>query len=1143
MAPITDLQIRKKAFWDTCDKFLNACLPTARPALAETDPHLLAHALQLNLEVSILHVPCVLVFQSEPHVPLVVEVLPWETPAQLIRFAPPHMGLVGAESCWINGYQADCRHRLPPDTDWVELRVTPLTANEATLCAAAFARLPRDAEPRLPRSWTAAGYFPKHGFPAGVFADVPDPTAAEFLPCLAPDIPSSSSSEAYFSSSHSGSPDCARASFPTRPSHPPHSTRQPTRRTMGPLQGSTTAQASTANMHAWRNFTPTTPPIPGPQRRWGRHGVPRELGDIAIALDAGEAEMTVFDPVLHVRVILGDRLAIGTDPVQFALAKSPYLPAGFAGRILRYPVEGYPGPQVVLFASEADGFRTAPVDLQGDSRRICTLAFPAHASVFELTLQLTEHCQAPSTLRFQVARRHAPVEVNGLRAPQFEADTLVDADVVQIRNIRQHWTPRGRPDLLALQESLGTVTPELLLPLRVRRSFTHPVCSVVVHRVGLPHQCVSYDPCMRPAIFRAHVLEALDSPPGSLLKVPLLSPHFADPRPHVLVLDADNLACRKSWALFDVRRLHVPGGASFFLAPLPPRINVDFAIRLVHERMPCTGPMAGVFHNHSWMTEELRSSGTVSLLTIVPQGANILDTPPAVYYTLDLLESNLGYQSAFCRYDEAPRAQSFLRGPRSPTTSTTTCMPCYFGAERAINPDPVHEGPSRRDPRDHVICVVASPQCPPGAFTFHESIDIPELPARALYYVAQHSFVPKLPMIRFSPVVYHTLARISMLFVTVSAEHEPRAYIWIDPLPWIRYPQFRPVDSRATLAEVLALVGLEPAAPMLATVNGQFWAGESRSFSFGDVVQVRDRVIALTTLSLDSWRFSLAHSALLHRPVFGPEMRCHANDLQMLPATAYRQFTREVLYTHFRRIYTAWARELILLPGSAVMFVGPGLPPVRFSSGTHGQPSLDVAQELYNSLFGHRFGCRTVLSMDMRENDAWLFAAVPPEDPTVTWVYGISQGLSFVHTDRSGTHLQHHPIMERTVLLPSITFGSVGVAVHTFDNRVRPVLQRRTLRGPTTGRGLPAATPGLSLLQLSVRHERVLRSGPGASTRMKPLPMHSFRLRHQLTCLLSGNLGPTDSGRISLIPRSQLRCRILSWRWVRFLAPGRSATP
>ena len=440
------------------------------------------------------HVPCVLVFQSEPHVPLVVEVLPWETPAQLIRFAPPHMGLVGAESCWINGYQADCRHRLPPDTDWVELRVTPLTAHEATLCAAAFARLPRDAEPRLPRSWTAAGYFPKHGFPAGVFADVFDPTAAEFLPCPAPDIPSSSSSEAYFSSSHSGSPDCARASFPTRPSHPPHSMRQPTRRTMGPLQGSTTAQASTANMHAWRNFTPTTPPIPGPQRRWGRHGAPRELGDIAIALDAGEAEMTVFDPVLHVRVILGDRLAIGTDPVQFALAKSPYLPAGFAGRILRYPVEGYPGPQVVLSASEADGFRTAPVDLQGDSRRICTLAFPAHASVFELTLQLTEHCQAPSTLRFQVARRHAPVEVNGLRAPQFEADTLVDADVVQIRNIRQHWTPRGRPDLLALQESLGTVTPELLLPLRVRRSFTHPVCSVVVHRVGLPHQCVSYDP-------------------------------------------------------------------------------------------------------------------------------------------------------------------------------------------------------------------------------------------------------------------------------------------------------------------------------------------------------------------------------------------------------------------------------------------------------------------------------------------------------------------------------------------------------------------------------------------------------------------------------------------------------------------------
>ena len=38
------------------------------------------------------HLPCVLLFQGEAQVPVVVEALPWETPAHLIRFAPPHMG-------------------------------------------------------------------------------------------------------------------------------------------------------------------------------------------------------------------------------------------------------------------------------------------------------------------------------------------------------------------------------------------------------------------------------------------------------------------------------------------------------------------------------------------------------------------------------------------------------------------------------------------------------------------------------------------------------------------------------------------------------------------------------------------------------------------------------------------------------------------------------------------------------------------------------------------------------------------------------------------------------------------------------------------------------------------------------------------
>ena len=911
------------------------------------------------------HIPCVLLFQGEPHVPLVVEALPWETPGHLIRFAPPHMGLIGATACWVNGFPAECQHRIPPYADWIELRVTALTASEARICAAAFARLPPGSEPRIPHSWQQAGYFPYHDFLAGTFADALGPSGTDILAIS--EHSSESPSEDCFSSSHSGSPDCARASGLARP-----------RRSQVGL-GESLPAAAVASQDVPDGGC-SGAQASGPPRRWNRRHLSSELAGIAVTIDVGECEMTVFDALVHVRVLIGDCSALMGDPVQFALDKSHHLPAGYTSRILRYGIEGYPCPQVVLFEAGKELERTAPVDLQGEVRRICTLSFPVRASIFELSLLMEQACETPSTLRFQVARRHVQVEVNGVRVPRFEADSLLDADAVQFLNVKEHWTPRDRPDIVALMASSQTFTPELLLPLQVLRSFSHPVTSAVVHRTGQPTGFVSFDPCMRPAVLRAHVLSSLGCLDSGLLKLPLLSPHFEGQHPHFIVLDKAEFQHHRYWAIFDVRRLHGPDNAPFFLAPVPAQASVGYLLQMIHERIPGLGPLAGIFHNHVWMSDVWRPLDAVSLLTVIPQGANLLDHSPAVYHTLDLLETNLGYQSAFCRYEVSSALGSSHVTAAFTTTSTTWALESDSG-RMAINPDPVREGPAVRDPRDHVICLVASPQCLPGAFTFHSSVDLPELPARALHYVTRHAFVSHMPVVRFSPVVYRTLARIPMLFATVGAELEPDVYIWIDPLPGIPYPLFRQVGPLAALDDVLSLAGLEWHGPAFATVNGQIWAGDARNFAFGDVVQVRSRLDALFAFSLDSLRFNIAHCPLLHRPVFGPEMRCLNSDLQTCPAMAYRRFTREVLYTHFRGIYTAWARELILRPGSSVMFVGPGLPPFRACSGASGQPVLEAAQALYDSLFGRSVGVRLVQSMDMQLSGAWLFAAVP-EDAT-----------------------------------------------------------------------------------------------------------------------------------------------------------------
>ena len=1051
------------------------------------------------------HVSCVLIFQSEPHVPVTIEAFPWETPADLIRFAPPHLGLIGVIACGINGYEGQCDQRIPPDTDWIELKVSPLTANEARRCLAAWGRLPAAEHPRFPAAWTQSGFYPRHGFPTdafpglvGVYAappaddanategyethdpqsSLPDPLEGPFPRSVHADDhaveSSASSSEDYFSSSHSGGLVCNRVDFPRRPRHPPGVSAQRGARPDLPTAdapsnpAAASASATTPALFPVRTHRPVIPAAPEISRRWNRALNDIELQSIAQP-DVG-TPLTVFDPIIHVRVIIVHEPDSLADPVQVALDRSPHLGPTFHGRILRHRVDGYPAPQIVLFDTAFRTMRTAPIDLQGEQQRICTLAFPQDSSVYELTLKLATACAAPPTLRFQVARRVCPVDVNGLNVPRFEADTLRDADVIEYRNVQLHWAPRFRTSLQDLLQRDISVTPQLLLPLQVRRSFSHPVDTVVVHRPERHFVRVPFESHWRPGQLRAHVLSSVDGLSDGLMKVPLLSPRYQSPCPHVFVLSREELQRYPHWALVDVRRVS-SSDDPFFLTALPTRASLGFIMQMIHDRRPDVGPIAGVFLNTSLMDDDWAPSGQMSLLTVVAPGSDLFTNSPAVWFTADLLESNLGYQTAFHRYEEPRRARSTTAasgafGVPTSTTSATTSLSWEeeMAARRPIHADPVREGPQPRDPRDHIVCVAASAQCPPGAFTFHRSVDLPEIPARILHYVSRHSFVPRLPIVGVSPMVYKTPARISMLVAFVRDEIEHQVFVWIDAMPVKPYPLFQALDGPCTLRDICSHMQLVPTATPFASVNGQIWTGEERTFHFGDVIQLRSRRASLHTLSLDSDRFCLPRAALLHRAVYGPEMGCSGINVRVTPEQAYRRFTRQLLYDHFKRTYTSWARELILLPGSRIVFVGPDLPVIRIPAGVDGQPSRELAQ--------HLVGSRRVVAMRVTLSGAWLFAAVPADSGSVTWVYEANWGLAFVHCDSDSSQLRTHPIMDRSVLVPNIDFGPVGIALHTFDNRDIPVMQRRQLRDD--GRE-ELRTDGVSLLQHRVH--RVQKCG------------------------------------------------------------------
>ena len=237
-----------------------------------------------------------------------------------------------------------------------------------------------------------------------------------------------------------------------------------------------------------------------------------------------------------------------------------------------------------------------------------------------------------------------------------------------------------------------------------------------------------------PALLRGklHMTPACDLRRACPCRNWLCSPHYGEAMPHVCAFEMDELRPHPHWAFFDVRRLDGHDQVPFFLAPVPAKANVGFLLQMTCERLPETGPIAGIFCDHMLMTDEWIPLPTVGLLTVLAPGADLLDRPPSVLYMLDLLESNTGYLSSFARFEE--RASASRARPQPSTTSTTTWARARDDVmgRRAILPDPVHEGPAPRDPRDHLICLVASAQCPPPLLSMQALTSLSCLPVRCV---------------------------------------------------------------------------------------------------------------------------------------------------------------------------------------------------------------------------------------------------------------------------------------------------------------------------------------------------------------------------------------------------------------------------
>ena len=804
--------------------------------------------------------------------------------------------------------------------------------------------------------------------------------------------------------------------------------------------------------------------------RWQRRLVQAAAEvNIAAEEELDLADFTVFDPVLHVRVMSASRHLTVTQLVQLAIARSQHLGDHLQGRLLHHVHPQFPGPQVVVHGPIPAGHIVVPIVFRSDAEQVCTLTFDRSWCAFELAVAATSACSTEASLRFQVARRIVSVEANYCRVPPFEARRLVDAEIITFADIVKDWTPQRSIRWQEVHRDERLTLAGRLNPVRVRRSFTHPPHTLFVHATGAALTSMPLDHLWRPGQLRAAALQHANAPAGSVVKLLPFSPHFQGLCPHVVILTPDDLHGHRRWAVVDCRRVSRSCEA-FRVISIPSHLSLGLLCDLLAVLQPPLAPIGRVLIDGDHLHDERRLVPEVSLLTLLPQ--HHAHMHPALCFTLDILEQGLGYQSAFCRAlpsrleGQSVDTASFLEGGAS-TTTTTWMVPSSIDLpdSRQLQVDlPAWEGPERPDSRVNVLFLVASAQCVPGMLSVHPSIDMPEVSARLLFYVSRLSFVPGMPLVQYTPRVFRTPDNRHMVFATVRNEHEPVPYVWVDALPCTDKPVFIQIGTSASLRDIAIAIDRPRIAHMFCTVNGLPWDGTVRVFAFGDVVQVRSRLPSLISFAPDCARNILTHAAALAFPVFGPYMRFRGYTLQITPPIAYRRFTREELFTHFRGVYLNLVRDLILLPGSTAMFVGPQLPCIRVCTGVEGDVSSSQAQMLYNSFLAARFGEREVVPLRWSLGSTWLVAALPSGFSDTIWAYRCNGGVGFHAAGRCGEGLRNYPLMENTVLFPTVSFGGVGIALHTFEQEAPPPL--RTFE-PQVG------VDELSLLQTSARVLRV----------------------------------------------------------------------
>ena len=817
----------------------------------------------------------------------------------------------------------------------------------------------------------------------------------------------------------------------------------------GPGHGSTALDA-TASEQA---FPARPPPVMSYTRpgRWrlpwaidtGRPYEPEVLSfhGLTIAGDAASPQFTVFDVYRNARVLPMPATVSEKAIVNVAVQATPELGKPFDYRFLRFTLEHWPEPQLVIHERLPADQVVVPI-VVSNPFEVCTIRTDRDSAPFAAIIQVASACGHPRALYQSLARGDAQLWINGRHRAPFSRDAFRVADSAKYRpgagclqsahcQVKRRW-PGTR--VLSLPEyRLCDVSDDL------------PLDFVLVHCPDEAYRVLQVPSVLRPFLFSHFVRKACRKPVGWYTAIPEASPALPGSIAHVLLAPATVYADATVVCIVDIRRVAHAPWLPFVTVALPRFMVPALVTAQLRQALPSLAPIGRVFVDWDLLTRPTQVTTTVPVITLIGGSRSaerrLLASPPALLHTYAILSFRTGFGPAFSNTEHTLRVVHYVTGSDSDsegsdlgpdvecldsatTTSTTFALAratvppeSDFGL---INPLPgIWTRPFKfflAGSHDRFVsCVVPGRDSTSQilAFLTWQLAQVGELFAGdVLSSCTRIFFEPD-----GTPLVFAMMTR-------------PRAplLIWIDARPMLTQPFLFLVMRPMTARDLVNLARIPHAATFFLAVNGQPWRGGRRVFQRGDVFSVRLSHSGLFNIPVNCVAPRFDAIQMLIFGLRGPDAPVTASVNTISGWLAPVSANLVQLEAYWRQTQCNVDRFLNLDQSfSRVTLFAPGLPPIICSARTRIPPSVEQLQAWWDEGPALIFGQHRWLDLKLLEGDTCLFmSAAALQHRQRAWRLGLTDASDIWWSDDLGDSLPLLPAPAGYVCRPVAVTAELG---------------------------------------------------------------------------------------------------------------------